>query len=204
MNTLKSYKYTLEGLDCAACAKKVEDEIANIEGYEEVVVNFSTLKLTFKTDKPSPKKEITKLVRKLEPDVEVLEDGEENHDKEEHNGNDIARIVIGIAIYLIAIVGKFNTIVKSVLTIIAFVILLYKTAKKGFKQLFKNKVLDENMLIVVSAIGAYLVGKNSEGLMVITLYEIGKILESKAVNKTRKSISDLMNIKPEYANLKTR
>lgn len=199
---MKSYKYTLEGLDCAACAKKVEDEIANTEGYEDVVVNFSTLKLTFKTNKPNPKKEITKLVQKLEPDVEVLEDGEENHDKEEHDGNDIARIVVGIAIYLIAIIGKFNTTVTSVLTIIAFAILLYKTAKKGFKQLFKNKVLDENMLIVVSAIGAYLVGKNSEGLMVITLYEIGKILESKAVNKTRKSISDLMNIKPEYANLK--
>lgn len=199
---MKSYKYTLEGLDCAACAKKVEDEIANTEGYEDVVVNFSTLKLTFKTDKPSPKKEITKLVQKLEPDVEVLEDWEENKDKEEHNGNDFARIIIGIAIYLIALIGNFNTIVTSALTIIAFAILLYKTAKKGFKQLFKNKVLDENMLIVVSAIGAYLVGKNSEGLMVITLYEIGKILESKAVNKTRKSISDLMNIKPEYANLK--
>ena len=199
---MKSYKYTLDGLDCAACAKKVEDEIANTEGYKDVVVNFSTLKLTFKTNKQNPKKEITKLVQKLEPDVEVLEDGEENHDKEEHNGNDIARIVVGIAIYLIAIIGKFNTTVTSVLTIIAFAILLYRTAKKGFKQLFKNKVLDENMLIVVSAIGAYLVGKNSEGLMVITLYEIGKILESKAVNKTRKSISDLMNIKPEYANLK--
>lgn len=199
---MKSYKYTLEGLDCAACAKKVEDEIANTEGYKDVVVNFSTLKLTFKTNKPNPKKEITKLVQKLEPDVEVLEDGEENYNKEEHNGNDIARIVVGIAIYLIAIIGKFNTTVTSVLTIIAFAILLYKTAKKGFKQLFKNKVLDENMLIVVSAIGAYLVGKNSEGLMVITLYEIGKILESKAVNKTRKSISNLMNIKPEYANLK--
>ena len=199
---MKSYKYTLDGLDCAACAKKVEDEIANTEGYKDVVVNFSTLKLTFKTNKPNPKKEITKLVQKLEPDVEVLEDGEENYNKEEHNGNDIARIVVGIAIYLIAIIGKFNTTVTSVLTIIAFAILLYKTAKKGFKQLFKNKVLDENMLIVVSAIGAYLVGKNSEGLMVITLYEIGKILESKAVNKTRKSISDLMNIKPEYANLK--
>ena len=53
---MKSYKYTLEGLDCAACAKKVEDEIANTEGYEDVVVNFSTLKLTFKTDKTSPKK----------------------------------------------------------------------------------------------------------------------------------------------------
>ena len=199
---MKSYKYTLEGLDCAACAKKVEDEIANTEGYEDVVVNFSTLKLTFKTDKTSPKKEITRLVQKLEPDVEVLEDGEENKDKEEHNGNDFARIIIGIAIYLIALIGNLNTIVTSALTIIAFAILLYKTTKKGFKQLFKNKVLDENMLIVVSAIGAYLVGKNSEGLMVITLYEIGKILESKAVNKTRKSISNLMNIKPEYANLK--
>ena len=199
---MKSYKYTLEGLDCAACAKKVEDEIANTEGYEDVVVNFSTLKLTFKTDKPSPKKEITKLVQKLEPEVVVLEDGEEKHDKEEHNGNDIARIIIGIAIYLIALVGNFNVVITNTLTIIAFIILLYKTAKKGFKQLFKNRVLDENMLIVVSAIGAYAVGKNSEGLMVITLYEIGKILESKAVNKTRKSISDLMNIKPEYANLK--
>ena len=199
---MKSYKYTLEGLDCAACAKKVEDEIANTEGYEDVVVNFSTLKLTFKTDKTSPKKEIIKLVQKLEPEVEVLEDGEEKHDKEEHNRNDIARIIIGIAIYLIALVGHFNVVITNTLTIIAFIILLYKTAKKGFKQLFKNRVLDENMLIVVSAIGAYAVGKNSEGLMVITLYEIGKILESKAVNKTRKSISDLMNIKPEYANLK--
>lgn len=199
---MKSYKYTLEGLDCAACAKKVEDEIANTEGYEDVVVNFSTLKLTFKTDKPSPKKEITKLVQKLEPDVEVLEDGEKIKEKEEHNELDIVRIIVGLLIYAIALIVSKSTLITNILTIIAFVILLYKTAKKGFKQLFKNKVLDENMLIVVSAIGAYLVGKNSEGLMVITLYEIGKILESKAVNKTRKSISDLMNIKPEYANLK--
>lgn len=199
---MKSYKYTLEGLDCAACAKKVEDEIANTEGYEDVVVNFSTLKLTFKTDKPSPKKEITKLVQKLEPDVEVLEDGEKGQEKEEHNELDIVRIIVGLIIYAIALIVSKSTLTTNILTIIAFVILLYKTAKKGFKQLFKNKVLDENMLIVVSAIGAYLVGKNSEGLMVITLYEIGKILESKAVNKTRKSISDLMNIKPEYANLK--
>ena len=58
MNILKSYKYTLEGLDCAACAKKVKDEIANTEGYKDVVVNFSTLKLTFKTNKPNPKTKI--------------------------------------------------------------------------------------------------------------------------------------------------
>ena len=199
---MKSYKYTLEGLDCANCAKKIEDEIAKTKGYEDVIVNFSTLKLTFKSDNPNVKKEVTKIVKKLEPDVEVLDDGEKKQEKEEHNDSDIARIVIGIAIYLIALIGNLGTIITNMLTIISFVVLLYKTAKKAWKQVTKNKVLDENTLIVISAIGAYFVGKISEGIMVITLYEIGKILESKAVNKTRKSISDLMNIKPEYANLK--
>ena len=199
---MKSYKYTLEGLDCANCAKKIEDEIAKTKGYEDVVVNFSTLKLTFKSDNPNAKKEVTEIVKKLEPDVEVFDDGEKKQEKEEHNDSDIARIVIGIAIYLIALIGNLGTIITNMLTIISFVVLLYKTAKKAWKQVTKNKVLDENTLIVISAIGAYFVGKISEGIMVITLYEIGKILESKAVNKTRKSISDLMNIKPEYANLK--
>ena len=199
---MKSYKYTLEGLDCANCAKKIEDEIAKTKGYEDVIVNFSTLKLTFKSDNPNAKKEVTEIVKKLEPDVEILDDGEKKQEKEEHNDSDIARIVIGIAIYLIALIGNFGTIITNILTIISFVVLLYKTAKKAWKQVTKNKVLDENTLIVISAIGAYFVGKISEGIMVITLYEIGKILESKAVNKTRKSISDLMNIKPEYANLK--
>ena len=199
---MKSYKYTLEGLDCANCAKKIEDEIAKTKGYDDVIVNFSTLKLTFKSDNPNVKKEVTEIVKKLEPDVEVLDDGEKKQEKEEHNDSDIARIVVGIAIYLIALIGNFGTIITNILTIISFVVLLYKTAKKAWKQVTKNKVLDENTLIVISAIGAYFVGKISEGIMVITLYEIGKILESKAVNKTRKSISDLMNIKPEYANLK--
>lgn len=199
---MKSYKYTLEGLDCANCAKKIEDEIAKTKGYEDVIVNFSTLKLTFKSDNPNVKKEVTEIVKKLEPDVEVLDDGEKKQEKEEHNDSDIARIVVGIAIYLIALIGNFGTIITNILTIISFVVLLYKTAKKAWKQVTKNKVLDENTLIVISAIGAYFVGKISEGIVVITLYEIGKILESKAVNKTRKSISDLMNIKPEYANLK--
>ena len=199
---MKSYKYTLEGLDCANCAKKIEDEIAKTKGYEDVIVNFSTLKLTFKSDNPNVKKEVTEIVKKLEPDVEVFDDGEKKQEKEEHNDSDIARIAVGIAIYLIELIGNFETIITNILIIISFVVLLYKTAKKAWKQVTKNKVLDENTLIVISAIGAYFVGKISEGIMVITLYEIGKILESKAVNKTRKSISDLMNIKPEYANLK--
>ncbi len=199
---MKNYKYILKGLDCANCAKKIEDEIAKREGYQDVNVNFSTLKLTFKTDKANPKKEILDIISRLEPDVEVLENEENNEYKETHNNFDIIRIIIGLIVFAIAIIVASNKIISNILTIIAFAILLYKTALKAFNQVTKNRILDENTLIVISAIGAYLVGKTSEGLMVITLYEIGKILEARAVNKTRQSISDLMNIKPEYANLK--
>lgn len=198
---MKNYKYILKGLDCANCAKKIEDAIVKKEGYEDVKVNFSTLKLTFKTDRQSPKKEIVDIISSIEPEVKVLEESE-NQNKEEHNNLDIVRIIIGLIIFVIALIFDSNKIISNILTIIAFIILLYRTAKKAIKQIIKNKILDENTLIVVSAIGAYLIGKTSEGLMVILLYEIGKILEARAINKTRKSISDLMNIKPEYANLK--
>ena len=97
---------------------------------------------------------------------------------------------------------KSIPVLSTVFIITAYVILLCKTAKKAVKQIIKNKILDENALITISVIGAFLIGKEMEGAMVILLYEIGKILESKAVNKSRKSISELMNIKPEYANIK--
>lgn len=99
-------------------------------------------------------------------------------------------------------ITKSIPVLSTVLIITAYVILLCKTAKKALKQITKNKILDENALITISVIGAFLIGKEMEGAMVILLYEIGKILESKAVNKSRRSISELMNIKPEYANIK--
>ena len=213
---MKSYKYKLDGLDCANCAKEIEDKIAATEGYKNVVVNFSTSKLSFQTDKEDGKEKITeeisKIVHSLEPDVIVTE--AQKQQNSERTNNDILRLIIGISIYFMATLPAVkyfltdtlgSSMAKGIeiaLTIIALAILLIRTAQKAWKQLTKNHVLDENMLITISTIGACLVGKTTEGVMVITLYEIGKILEAKAVNKTRKSISDLMDIKPEYANLK--
>ena len=221
MSILKNYKYKLDGLDCANCAKKIEEKIAATDGYENVVVNFSTSKLSFQTDKQDGKEKITEeisqIVHSIEPEVVVTELGTITKTEEntgERSNNDILRLIVGICIYFITVLpvvtnflidtlGKNTSkIVEITLTIIALVILLIRTAKKTWKQLIKNHALDENMLITISTIGACLVGKATEGVMVITLYEIGKILEAKAVNKTRKSISDLMDIKPEYANLK--
>ena len=198
---MKNYKYILEGLDCASCAKKVEDKIASTDGYEDVTVNFSTLKLSFKTNKNNPKKEIIEIVKTLEPDVNVVDMEESNKKKDSKESFHIARIIIGILIYFLGTKLNFNTNIQIVLIIVSIIILLSRTIKKAFMQIRKG-VLDENALITISVIGACLVNKVMEGVMVITLYEIGKILESKAISKTRKSISDLMNIKPEYANLK--
>ena len=93
--------------------------------------------------------------------------------------------------------------IPHIATIIAsYIVLLFRTAKVAVKQIFKNRVLDENTLITISTIGAFLVGKEMEGAMVIILYEIGKILEDKAVNKSRKSIAELMDIRPDVANVK--
>lgn len=198
---MKNYKYILEGLDCASCAKKVEDKIASTDGYEDVTVNFSTLKLSFKTNKNNPKKEIIEIVKALEPDVNVVDMEESNKKKDSKESFHIARIIIGILIYFLGTKLNFNTNIQIVLIIVSIIILLSRTIKKAFMQIRKG-VLDENALITISVIGTCLVNKVMEGVMVITLYEIGKILESKAISKTRKSISDLMNIKPEYANLK--
>lgn len=198
---MKNYKYILEGLDCASCAKKVEDKIASTDGYEDVTVNFSTLKLSFKTNKNNPKKKIIEIVKALEPDVNVVDMEESNKKKDSKESFHIARIIIGILIYFLGTKLNFNTNIQIVLIIVSIIILLSRTIKKAFMQIRKG-VLDENALITISVIGACLVNKVMEGVMVITLYEIGKILESKAISKTRKSISDLMNIKPEYANLK--
>ena len=157
--------------------------------------------LSFKTNKNNPKKEIIEIVKALEPDVNVVDMEESNKKKDSKESFHIARIIIGILIYFLGTKLNFNTNIQIVLIIVSIIILLSRTMKKAFMQIRKG-VLDENALITISVIGACLVNKVMEGVMVITLYEIGKILESKAISKTRKSISDLMNIKPEYANLK--
>lgn len=202
VNILKNYRYILQNLECANCAKKIEDKIASKKEYKDVVVNFSTLTLSFGAEENDDiEKEIKEIVASIEPDVKVISKDKKQVEEVQRNNKDMIRLIIGVVIYLIAVLLKLKGIPMIIATVVSAAILLVKTAKKACKQL-KSKVLDENSLIVISVVGACLVGKTMEGIMVITLYEIGKILEARAVNKTRKSISDLMDIKPEYANLK--
>ena len=202
---MKKYEFILKDLDCAACANEIQEKLAKNPGLHNVNVNFAKLKLTYETDTVSVE-EVRKAVKEQEPEVEMIstEKMKEIENKNESKmGAQIARLLIGIIIAGIGLYAKLPDAVSTIFIILGYVILLYRTAKNAFKMLFASKKINENFLITISCVGAYLVGEHMEGLMVIILYEIGKILEEKSISKSRKSIKDLMDIKPEYANLKT-
>ena len=199
MNTLKKYKYRLNNLDCANCANKIEERLKKENNLSDVVVNFSSLTLSFMSNDDIKIEDISNIVTKIEPEVVVTKIDEEA--KETKKNYNLIRLIIGIIIALLGLYVNFNNeIINKILIIASYVILLYRTFKVAFKMLIKSHTINENALITISAIGAYFVDKQMEGLMVIILYEIGKILEEKAVNNSRNSIKDLMNIKQDFAN----
>ena len=124
-----------------------------------------------------------------------------NNRPKETKNKDIYRILLGAFLGVLGIIIKTPKYLSMILILLAYIILLYRTLTTAIKQL-KNKTINENFLVTISTIGAYLLGETHEGLMVIFLYEIGKMLESKAVNKSRNSVAELMNIKEETSNLK--
>ena len=199
MNILKKYKYRLNNLDCANCANKIEERLKKENNLSDVVVNFSSLTLSFMSNDDIKIEDISDIVTKIEPEVVVTKIDEEV--KENKKNYNLIRLIIGVIIALFGLYVNFNNeIINKILIIASYVILLYRTFKVAVKMLIKSHTINENALITISAIGAYFVDKQMEGLMVITLYEIGKILEEKAVNNSRNSIKDLMNIKQDFAN----
>ena len=199
MNTLKKYKYRLNNLDCANCANKIEERLKKENNLSDVVVNFSSLTLSFMSNDDIKIEDISNIVTKIEPEVVVTKIDEEA--KETKKNYNLIRLIIGIIIALLGLYVNFNNeIINKILIIASYVILLYRTFKVAVKMLIKSHTINENALITISSIGAYFVDKQMEGLMVIILYEIGKILEEKAVNNSRNSIKDLMNIKQDFAN----
>ena len=207
---MKKYEYEIAGLDCATCANEIQEGLNKNPEIKNANVNFAKMKLTYETDTLS-KEEIEKIIQGIEPEVDLLEVNSKSKDLKNEKAQKenrkklwlhILRLVIGAIVAGVGLYVPMPKVASTILIVLGYAILLFKTVKNAVKLLFKSKTINENLLITISCIGAYLVGKSSEGLMVIILYEIGKILEEKAINKTRKSISDLMDIKPEYANLK--
>lgn len=199
---MKKYKYELIDLDCANCARKIEEALKRNSDLKNVVVNFATSTLSFEVENEELKPNVNALVTRTVPGIKALEISEkkENEEKVRKINLDIIVLIVGIVLAGISFIIKLE-VLSTICIILSYVMLMYKTFITALKKL-KNKTIDESALICISAIGAYLIQKPMEGMMVLALYDIGKILEARAVNNTRKSIKELMNIRPEYANVR--
>ena len=112
------------------------------------------------------------------------------------------KILIALVIYIVAIVGNFgNELIKDTLFIISYLIVGLSILKKAVRNIFRGKVFDENFLMAVATLGAFGVGEFPEAVAVMLFYQIGELFQSYAVDKSRKSISSLMDIRPDYANV---
>lgn len=201
VNTLKKFEYKIEGLDCAHCALEVEEALNEMEGIVDAKVNFAASKISYKTEKVKIE-DIIELVKKVEPEATIIVDSKIQETPKKLVSSSVIRFIIGVLFAIIGFSGIIkNEFISEAFIVLSYITLLLRTTINAVK-LLKSKTINENFLITISCIGAYLIGEKFEGLMVIILYEIGKILEEKAINKSRKSIADLMDIKPEYANLK--
>lgn len=190
------YKYNIKNLDCANCAKKIEETLNKDKNIKSASVNFAKQTVTVETNISDPFNYVKDIVENIEPDAMLSKE-----EIKETKNKDIYRILLGAFLGVLGIIIKTPKYLSMILILLAYIILLYRTLTTAIKQL-RNKTINENFLVTISTIGAYLLGETHEGLMVIFLYEIGKMLESKAVNKSRNSVAELMNIKEETSNLK--
>lgn len=190
------YSYNIAGLDCADCARKLSEELNKNPKLRDVKVNFGTSRITFFSDDNISVSEINKLIKKVEPSSYVTSSDDVH--KEYH----VSILVIALLFAVFGIYFDLPSVFKFVLIGISYVFLLYRPFVNAVLMLVRSHSINENALICISCIGAVCVSQVMEGVMVVFLYTLGKILEEKAINNTRGSVKDLLEIKQDYANVK--
>jgi Zn2+/Cd2+-exporting ATPase len=191
----------------------MEAGIKSLDGIEEVSIDFVSKRLSMKitqdTDIHTLIEQVTNIVNRIESDV-ILEpedthrheeDGEHHH---EHSIDkaDLIKFMIGIALYLTAIVFKFSDTIEFILYFAAYLMVGFEVLLISIKNISRGQIFDENFLMSIATIGAFAIGEYPEGVAVMLFYQIGEFFQDAAVNNSRKSIKALMDIRPDYANLK--
>lgn len=204
----------LEGLCCGNCAAKIERESNNIDGVKSAIVDFISTKLIMEIEDSSKQSdiidEVKDIVKRIEPDVNVVViDSKDSQSKskneeveEENNKEEIIRLIIGALIFGIATVMKFSNSIELVLYLISYVLVGGEVVLGALRNIRRGQVFDENFLMGIATIGAFAIGEYPEGVAVMLFYQVGEMFQDMAVNRSRKSISALMDIRPDFANLK--
>jgi len=190
----------LVGLNCANCAVKIERDIKNIYGVKDASINLSSQKLILTIDDEKNWEDILSqiklIVNKYEPDVKV----EDKEIKVKTNLNrETIFLVLGTSLFLLAFL--FKNSLRQVLFILSYIIIGYDILLKAVKNIKNGQVFDENFLMSIATIGAFIIGEMPEAVSVMLFYKVGETLQDLAVERSRKSIKALLDIRPDYANL---
>lgn len=205
MGNKEELQLTLEGLNCANCARKIEEKVGKMEGVKESNLNFTTTTLNVKLERKVKEEhainEIKKIVEALEPHVKVEKkiSGKTNVQRAKFEVK--PTLIIGTILYLIAVIGDFKGALALILFVASYLLIGGEVVLTAIKNIAKGQVFDENFLMTVATIGAFTINQYPEAVAVMLFYEIGETIQGYAVNKSRSSISSLMDIRADYANL---
>ena len=191
--------YKIKGIDCANCAAQLENAINKVEGVQNASISFMTDRMVIEYDeqnKDEIMKRIKKVIKKEEPDA-TLEEIQEELVKKRKN-----KIIIATILFIVALIIKFSSDwINKTIYIFSYLIVGTEIVKKAIRNIIRGKVFDENFLMTIATIGAFAIGEFPEAVAVMLFYQVGELFQSYAVNKSRKSIASLINIRPDYANL---
>ncbi|MDY2696178.1 MAG: heavy metal translocating P-type ATPase [Eubacteriales bacterium] len=194
-------KYKILGLDCPNCAKSLEKEINKQPSIKKAEINFVKEYITIDShNQKQALAEAIKVASVVEPDAKIVDTSKTKNYYDKSFVLNTIFLVVGLALAVVTLTVKMPKVIFWIMYVVSALLVGYKTYYKAITLLFKGTV-NENLLVTISIIGAVCVGEYMEGLMVIGLYSIGKLLESLALNKSKKSIEALTNIKPEYVTL---
>ena len=191
-------KFKIKGLDCPNCAKTLEAKIAELGSVKSAKIDFLKSTLEIEADDVNlAVQDAINIAKKIEPDAKILVKNEAHKIFGKTFFIELSLLLVGIALGCVALFVKGLPVYAFwILFVLSALLMGYKTYYKAFWLIFK-KTINENMLVTISVIGAAAVGEYMDALMVIALYSIGKILENLALEKSRKSIEKLTNLKPE-------
>ena len=195
----------LEGLDCVNCALKIENKVKTIPGVKNAHIDFISQKLTLEildfNEVNSIVKKTTSIAKSIESNISIR-DNLKIETNENNNKSNILILGLSVILFVSAYILPITSLSKNILFLISYLLVGTEILLKAIKNILKGQIFDENFLMSIATLGAFLIGEFPEAAAVMIFYQIGEFFQDMAVNKSRKSIKALMDFRPDYANLK--
>ncbi|MCD6514548.1 MAG: cadmium-translocating P-type ATPase [Candidatus Odinarchaeota archaeon] len=202
-----SRKLKLEGLDCASCAYEIEEALRK-ENFKSAVVNFSTGELIIEGDVKKAKE----IIKRVKPDIKIIEKDlrDNGHRQDDIDELDHMKspyfIIPSLILFVFGLILRYyynyDNIFVFGIFLTSYIIVGLKVLKRAFVNSVHGKIFDENFLISVATLGAFIIGEYPEGVGVMIFYIVGEFFQDLAINRSRRSIKSLLALKTDYANLK--